>query len=198
MKSNDKIIYWIRHGESLSNTSELNSLIIDPSLTPKGISECESLKKYIKSNDIFNDIDLVVVSPLTRTLETCFNVFDELIYKVNFISLDEIREQIDKPCHKRNKISNIKNKYKFIDFSNVINDDIMYLKYKGLEPKSNVISRCKWFVKWLKNRKEKNIVVITHGNFLFPLFNEILKNVSNKAFFINCEMRKYILDNKQI
>jgi hypothetical protein len=66
----------------------------------------------------------------------------------------------------------------------------MYKKFNGLEPKSNVINRCKWFVKWLKSRKESNIIVITHGNFLYPMFNDVLTlQTDNKTFFSNCEIR---------
>jgi len=192
-----KTIYWIRHGESLSNTSELNSQIIDPGLTANGISQCENLKRYIESMQIDNSIDLVITSSLTRALETCSNVFVNLIYRVKFICLDEIREQMDKPCHKRKILSknktknnnNNNNKYKFIDFSNVPEHDIMYAKTNGSESKSEVTDRCEWFIKWIGKRSESNIVVITHGNFLFPMFNNVLTNVSNKTFFSNCELR---------
>lgn len=190
MVKNKKIIYWIRHGESLSNISDSNHDIIDPELTFTGKSQCDELKKKIKSDNIDSKIDLIIVSPLTRTLETCSNVFDDLVNKIKFICLEEIREHIDKPCHMRKKKNLLVNKYKHIDFSNLTHDDdFLYKHYNGLETKSNVIERCKKFVRWLKNRKEKNIVIITHGNFLYPMFNDVLKNVPNKTFFSNCELR---------
>ena len=48
-----------------------------------------------------NFIDLIVVSPLTRTLQTNFEIFNSLFYTTPIISLDEIREQMGKPCHMR-------------------------------------------------------------------------------------------------
>lgn len=195
-KNQIKTIYWIRHGEALSNVSELNSQIIDPSLTFNGLSQCNKLKKHIKISGIDSKIDLIVCSPLLRALETCYNVFNEQIYQTNFIVLDQIREHIDKPCHKRSNISELKPKYKFMDFSNVTNEDVEYKNHNGQESKSNVISRCEWFIDWICGRKEKNIVVITHGNFLYPMFNNVLNSnlTTNKSFFSNCEIRTSVID----
>jgi len=192
---NYKTLYWIRHGESLSNISENNFDIIDPSLTVKGYEQCELLKKNLQNNKIIDNIDLIVVSPLNRTLETYINIIEEKkIHNILTISLDIIREQINQPCHKRCFITEKKKKYKYINFDEIETDkDMMYIKYAGNEPKSNVITRCNKFIKWLKKRHEKNIMIITHGNFLLPMFSEVLTNTDNKTFFNNCELRKNII-----
>jgi broad specificity phosphatase PhoE len=192
---NNKTLYWVRHGESLSNISESNYQIVDPCLTLKGYEQCELLKKKIEINKIIDNLDLIVVSPLNRTLETYYNIIDNKKYNnILTISLDEIREHIDNPCHKRISISEKKNKYKFVNFDKIKNNqDFMYNKFNGLEPKTNVIQRCEWFINWLKKRKEKNIMIITHGNFLLPMFSNVLTNMENKSFFSNCELRKNIL-----
>jgi broad specificity phosphatase PhoE len=193
----NKTLYWIRHGESLSNISESNYKIIDPSLTSKGFEQCNSLKKYLEINKIIDNIDLIVVSPLNRTLETCMNIIDKKLHNnIPIISLDEIRELIDHPCHKRISIVEKKNKYSFVNFDRIYdNQDNMYNRFNGNEPKKNVINRCEWFINWLKKRKEKNIMVITHGNFLFPMFSDVLVDVDidKKGFFSNCELRKNTL-----
>lgn len=189
MTKRNKRIYWIRHGESYSNTSELNYNIVDPELTPNGIEQCGRLKKTIKFDKLDDKIDLIVVSPLTRALQSCSNIFDEHYYKINFICVEEIREHIDNLCHKRKTKTELKNQFKYIDFSNLNNHDYLYHKTKGSETKTEVIQRCKKFLKWLKSRNETNIVVITHGNFLYPMFNNVLHNIHNKTFFSNCEMR---------
>ena len=194
MTQNNKKIYWIRHGESFSNISDVNHNIIDPDLTNLGINQCFNLKNKMISDNLYEKIDLVVVSPLSRSLQTCSNIFDNIMNQVNFICVEEIREHINKPCHKRKKKAELKNKYKFIDFSNIAyENDYLYDKYNCNEPKSEVIKRCDKFIKWLKCRKEKNIVVISHGNYLFPMFNDVLKDSQNKTFFTNCELRMYDL-----
>lgn len=193
--NSDKNVYWIRHAESLSNVSELNYEIIDPSLTHLGYSQCRLLKKYLKTNKIIETIDLIVVSSLNRALETCKQIIDHNS-SINIIALDEIRERIDHPCHKRHLISKKKSQYKFINFNQIYSDcDVMYTRFNGNESESNVKLRCEWFIDWLKNREEKNILVITHGNFLYPMFTKVLTNSDNKNFFSNCEIRKYKLIN---
>ncbi len=53
-----------------------------------------------------------------------------------------------------------------------------------------VINRSKQFIDWIKKRKEKNIIVITHGGFLYSMFNNnILEIELNKSYFSNCEIR---------
>ncbi len=192
---NSKTLYWIRHGESLSNISESNYQIVDPCLTLKGYEQCVALKKKLEIEKIIDNIDLIVVSPLNRTLETYSNIIDNKNHKnILVISLDEIRERIDHPCHKRISILEKKNKYKFVDFDKIKNNqDLMYTKFNGLEPITHVIQRCEWFIDWLRNRKEKNIMIITHGNFLLPMFSDVLIGIDNKSFFSNCEIRKNIL-----
>lgn len=191
----DKTLYWIRHGESFSNLSEKNYSIVDPGLTTNGLAQCKVLKSYIDANKILDNIDLIVVSPLNRTLETCANIIGTKTKDdINIISLDEIREHVNQPCHKRNSIKEKKKKYKFVNFTKITdNEDLIYEKFNGQEPKTNVVSRCEWFVNWLKKRKEKNIMIITHGNFLFPMFLHVLTYVENKNFFSNCEIRKNTL-----
>jgi len=192
----NKTLYWIRHGESLSNISESNYSIIDPGLTSNGINQCKTLKTYLDNNKIIDKIDLIIVSPLYRTLETCANIIDfEKNDNIKIISLDEIREHINQPCHKRKSIKEKEKKYKFINFNKIIDkdEDLIYQKFNGQEPKQNVISRCEWFVNWLNKRNEKNIMIITHGNFLLPMFTNVLTDVENKNFFSNCEIRKNIL-----
>jgi len=188
-KKINKTIHWVRHGETLSNISELNYQIIDPELTLKGRSQCDKLFDQLNQIDKNLPIDLIVVSPLFRTLQTMDLSCTNFIYKCPIISLDIIREQINQLCHKRKDLDNIKKKFFYVNFSNIENDDILYKKFNGMEPDSHVISRCEQFMDWIRRRKEKNIIVITHGGFLSYIFNNILYNEPNKSYFSNCELR---------
>ena len=173
---NKKTIYWIRHGEAESNISDLNSGIIDPNLTTKGFAQCAELKLKINLLNIIPEIQLYLVSPLERTFNTFISVFDNNLKKKN-ISLEEIREQIDKPCHKRNSIDSKINRYKTICFDNIkTNSDQLYINVKGTETNEQLCKRIEKFLIWLSERDESNIVVVTHGSFLFALFNQVLPN----------------------
>jgi broad specificity phosphatase PhoE len=203
-KTDKKTIHWIRHGEAFSNTSDLNYQIVDPGLTQKGIEQSKGLRDKLKSLGIYDSVGLVVTSPLARTLQTYSCIFGELGYLINVISLEELRERIDNPCHKRKDITEKKKQYPYVNFSQIpSNTDVLYDKSNGNEPESNLIKRINKFIRWLGTRREKNIVVITHGNFLYPLFNKVLlksfENLKNSigydnSFFSNCELRTLVLD----
>lgn len=204
--TNKKTIYWIRHAESISNISENNSNMIDPKITIEGYNQCVKLKEIIYGKKIIQNINLVIVSPLERTLETCVKILNH----DNIISKEEIREFIDKPCHQRLCISKKKNEYKNINFSQIeYNCDNIYTETNGKESDYHLIIRIEKFLNWLSNIREKNIIVISHGTFLFTLFNKVLINnptsISNikfytklniddknyiNSFFNNCEMKK--------
>ena len=90
-----KKIYMIRHAESADNaaqtalkakyskteqnylkTEEYLEMKFDPKyedcdITPAGFKQCEGCRQKMK--DI--DVDLVIVSPLRRSITTCFQVF---------------------------------------------------------------------------------------------------------------------------
>lgn len=66
--------------------------------------------------------------------------FQIYLKKIQFKSLDEIKEYVKHPCHKRVFISKKKYQYKFINFSQIVNNsDFIYNKFNGNKPKSNVI-----------------------------------------------------------
>jgi broad specificity phosphatase PhoE len=205
---NIKQIHWIRHGESESNVSDSNSNIIDPKLTSCGIIQCVELKRKLNSTNIDSSVELYLVSPLERTLGTFINVFGE---NTPGLAIEEIREYIDKPCHKRFNIKCKKSqsKYKYVCFNHIkSNYDHMYKITHGKETLEHLVKRIEQFLDWIGVQKESKIVVITHGEWLFTLFNTVLENnpkdkskvkyytnldtVGKKyvnTFFNNCEIK---------
>lgn len=188
-KTNKKIIHWIRHAEAESNVPDYNFNSIDSNLTINGMAQCAKLKKNLKNKLGLSKIQLYVVSPLERTLSTYTNVFETMSTTVSttvstnttrlnhVISLEEIRERIDKPCHKRQDINFKKLQYKFINFAEIkTNRDYLYEFVGGFETEIELIERAKKFLNWLSLRNETNIIVITHGSFLHILFNKIIPN----------------------
>ena len=80
-----KNIYFIRHGEgyhNLYNYDYHNWHLEYPRLTTKGIKQCLNVKENVKN------VDIILVSPLRRTLETAEFIFDK---SNNFLAIDYIR-----------------------------------------------------------------------------------------------------------
>jgi broad specificity phosphatase PhoE len=67
-----KTIHFIRHGEGWHNIGLANH---DAQLTPRGWQQAHALGRHMQNYEITRDVQLVVVSPLFRALETAAGVF---------------------------------------------------------------------------------------------------------------------------
>lgn len=163
-----KNIYFIRHGEATHNVdfklrgdkAYFDEKHIDSILTDKGINDAI----YFKNNFInINEIDLVLVSPLTRTIMTALNIFDNK----KIICIEDLREYPMgiHPVNKRKKKSKLKSIYKNINFSEINEDDI-YFNDGNKESINNLKKRINNFKDYIKNRDEKNIAVVSHCSFI--------------------------------
>lgn len=68
-----KTVYLIRHGEGFHNIGYDHNL--DAHLTPRGWAQTAALQQHLQALQPQLGIELVVVSPLRRTLETAAGVF---------------------------------------------------------------------------------------------------------------------------
>ncbi len=67
-----KTVHFIRHGEGWHNIGLANQ---DAQLTPRGWEQAVALGRHMQNYDITRNVQLVVVSPLMRALETAAGVF---------------------------------------------------------------------------------------------------------------------------
>jgi broad specificity phosphatase PhoE len=181
-------IYFIRHGEGYHNlkTNGNNNWNLEyPRLTLKGIKQCLDIKKLNICTDI------VLVSPLRRTLETANYIFDK---NNKIVAIDEIREFLYNPCDKKEHVDVISKCFKNVDFSN-INDNSD--NFNKIESEYDISLRIDKFYSYLKTLNYKNITVVTHGVFLERFINKYGKqlNIENNSFFKNCEIRHGKLNN---
>lgn len=203
--NNFKIIHFVRHAEGTHNlaaqlesvTAYLREDLEDAELTEKGKKQCQEL--HLDSSKKYQNIQLVVVSPMNRTMQTALLSFPQYINIVPWIAKEEIREKTGiHPCDKRKSISEHQIRYPKIDFSEIeSNDDIIYPKYNSREPVQDVIDRATVFLNWLMRRPEREILVVTHSAFLEVLFEQVLHadEMSHNQRFYNCELRTIILTN---
>ena len=161
-EENHKIIkvICIRHGKSTH--SNVNRLHKDSNLVDIGIKQATDLCNDESFQKQKNEVELIVVSPLLRTLQTADIVFTGST--VPIIALDEIMEfpQGSNTPNKRKKRSELKAIYDHISFN--INE---FQKEYGKEETDNELQdRINCFKNWTYNQNVNCIAFVGHNSFL--------------------------------
>ncbi|XLU65412.1 hypothetical protein S245_024621 [Arachis hypogaea] len=195
-----KTIHLVRHAQGIHNVegeknhdAYMSEDLFDAQLTPLGWKQVANLRNHVKSCGLSKRIELVIVSPLLRTMQTAAGVFGgeahadgnkeaplmtqnvgdsnhPAISSLNsppFLAVELCREQIgNHPCDKRRTISEYRNMFPAIDFSLIETDEDTWWTPER-EKREEVTARGLKFLDWLWTRQEKEIVIVTHSSFLF-------------------------------
>ncbi|KAL5162687.1 Phosphoglycerate mutase-like protein 1 [Glycine soja] len=77
-----KTIHLVRHAQGIHNVegdknynAYINPDYFDAHLTPLGWQQVDNLRKHVRDSGLINTIDLVIASPMMRTLQTAVGVF---------------------------------------------------------------------------------------------------------------------------
>lgn len=115
-----------------------------------------------------SSVDLVVASPLRRTLYTALLSFPSITKPI--IALPEVQEASNLPCDtgsdKDDLIAEFQDEN--VDLT-LLTDDWNSKTNKWAPTKPALEARCVEARKWLMERKEKHIAVVTHGGVLHYL-----------------------------
>jgi len=195
----------------------------DTKLTNLGLDQAEIACRGFNEPD---SIQLIIVSPLTRALQTATVIFPGK----KLIAKEEIRERIGThPCDKRRSVDVLTPEFPHVDFSELLplspsqhtdndtdnerslkrsNDDIFWSEQR--ESFDQMERRARDFMRWMANRPEQTLAVVTHNDFLQIIFQSSrIKSVLQHngeaseekmsedsqftAPFVNCEIRKTIV-----
>ncbi|KAJ4701516.1 phosphoglycerate mutase-like protein 1 [Melia azedarach] len=196
-----KTIYLVRHAQGIHNVegeknhdAYLSYDLFDAHLTPLGWQQVDNLHKHVQETGLAKKIELVITSPLLRTMQTAVGVFGgegyadginapplmvsnagnsnrPAISSLNsppFIAVELCREHLGvHPCDKRRSISEYWPIFPAIDFSLIENNDDILWTPDVREANEEVAKRGMKFINWLWTRKEKEIAVVTHSGFLY-------------------------------
>jgi broad specificity phosphatase PhoE len=202
-----KIVHFVRHAEGEHNVvgevnyeDYLREDLEDAVLSEHGVSQCKQLYGECIESGAVNDAELLVVSPMRRTLQTAVHSFPHLIGKIPWIAHELAREQTGlHPCDRRRPTSELKGEFAMVNFDLIEHEqDPYYYQFtEAREPDDVIISRGRQLLQWLGTRTERNIVVVTHSAYL----RIVLTNVTNLGtdddrhpHFRNCEMRSYAMN----
>ncbi|KAI1341493.1 histidine phosphatase superfamily [Xylariaceae sp. FL0016] len=179
------VIILIRHAQALHNVDD-NWEIFDPKLTAQGIEQCKIMAAGLEPQFPFTkDECKIVVSPLTRTLETVHHGLPWLVNQGVPVQVRaEWQETTDNPCDIGDELSKIQNDWPGFDFSQM---DPAWPQKTGLYgPKEEDIQKraavCRT---WLAEQPEKCIVVVTHSGFL--------RRLVTGPKYLNVEFRTYVM-----
>ncbi|XP_024533110.1 phosphoglycerate mutase-like protein 1 isoform X1 [Selaginella moellendorffii] len=200
-----KIIHLVRHAQGFHNVAGEADYrayesyeFLDASLTPMGWDQVARLRKHVMTSGIKEALGLVVVSPLTRTMQTAVGVFGgsdvkdgvkeenpplmaEGVGKAQhaaisssgcpkFVAVEWCREHMGiHPCDKRSPIRDYKNLFPAIDFSEIETDEDTWWKCSSRETSEELHARGRKFIEWILNRDEKRIAVVSHSSYLIHL-----------------------------
>ena len=165
-----KKIICIRHGQATHNIdfkirgeiAYLDPIHRDSVLIKQGELEAKNL-----NSEVLNmDFETILVSPLTRTLQTCMLATKNV--KKPRIALEFVREY---PCrvhttNNRKKISYLKQKYDQVDFSEILEEDDPLWNDINKETKKELDQRIDQFKSWVRNRPEKTFILFSHASFI--------------------------------
>jgi broad specificity phosphatase PhoE len=217
-----KRIYFIRHAEGYHNDIERitdfkppSSILLvensgwkymDAKLTPRGEEQCAKLKEEVRGHSVWArlhplNLQLVVVSPLTRTLQTAFLSLGRADEPgaPPFVATELCRERIaDFTCDRRRTITELRKDFPGVDFSEIESEeDEMFFNSK--EDDEICKKRTVEFLQWLSKRPETRIAVVTHSIFLKNLFEQFGFGLAKEdvdalhKFPTNAEMRGIML-----
>ena len=164
-----KVLYCIRHGTALHNVlfweqgEDVYKKYRDTPLVKKGVDEAKVLGETWEDID---KIELVIVSPLLRTLQTADNIFSKK--DVPMIALDcvmEYSQGLDL-CNKRKSIIEYKPCYPKVDFSHIKDDVETRWREDKYETVEELNERIKEMIKFIKTRKEIHIAIVSHSSYL--------------------------------
>jgi len=160
------IIYLVRHAESIDNAKDILGYWRDVPLTSKGIRQTKKLAKFISNNKL--KFDVVIVSPLIRTLETYELVNAELIKSdlglKKAIIVEDVIERRGGEADGITRTEMVKRNPKNV-FKTKFNKKTV-IKAKGMESFPQCRVRAARVIKWInRNFKDKKILIVSHGDF---------------------------------
>lgn len=206
------VIHCVRHGQGFHNVGAGCYTLRDPRLTPLGEEQSMTLSRTVFLDQ--SRISLVLASPLCRTLQSAYIVFqpaltarDKCYPKI--IAVPEAQETSDDPCDIGTDAAVLRSvvaQYKWpVDLSLV--KDSWNVKALGTRysPESNAIEArardTRIFIRQkirelvAKGDPDPQIALVTHGGFLHYFTDDWEDSWLNPGTgWQNCETRSYVFD----
>ncbi|KAB2076307.1 hypothetical protein ES319_A06G032700v1 [Gossypium barbadense] len=214
-----KTVHLVRHGQAMHNVEGdinrealLSPHLFDAQLSPLGLHQVGKLRNDVHASGLLKRIELVVTSPLYRTMQTAFGVFgstesneDAGVNHPQIMAVELCRDRMGvRPCDMRRRVSECQALFPSIDFSMMDGEDDSLWNPNVRESEEEMAARMVLFIKWLWTRPEQEIVIVSHGIILQQILN-VLENDCHPTArtalckrFDNCELRSVVIVDKSL
>lgn len=207
-----KVLYFLRHAQGTHNVNKdyRSPANIDAKLTELGESQCHNLAGNITGLEL----DLIISSPLTRTLQTATLSFAEALAEgTPIIAEENLRETVNYNCDRRSRLSELREAWPGVNFSGVhdeedpvwakyvaiFGDEEAFIAHRESDDLDSLAARARALLTTIASRPEKRIALVSHNAFLTHLFNTDLGGIVEFAdetaktrlskTWENCELR---------
>ena len=189
-----KTIYCIQHGLALHNIlfkrigRDAYTKYRDTELVKKGIHEAQDLGN---NWDQLNNIELVMVSPCARTLNTAKYIFRSRP-KLPMLAFDFLIEHSlggDEICNQRKNINDLKKAFPEINFD-MINNNVLEWPLER-ETIQQLDSRIQEMFEFIRLTPEKTIAIVSHSSFIGRFKDKFMGNEDNEL--LHCHPYKLLL-----
>ena len=179
-----KTIYCIRHGTAQHNVlyKELGSIVFtDPRYVDTHLVE-EGHQQSLQLGETWadlKDVELVIVSPLMRTLQTADNIFTGT--SVPKIALECVREYPmgEHTCNKRSDKDELVKLFPDVDFDDLkTNTDVLWNPVRK-ETLAELNMRINSMVDFIHSRKENVIALVNHAGFIGQFKDKEIRYLDN-------------------
>ncbi|KAK8552101.1 hypothetical protein V6N13_120526 [Hibiscus sabdariffa] len=208
-----KTLHLVRHAQGVHNVAGekdqaafSSEEYFDAQLTPLGWQQVDNLHKHVHETGLSKKVDLVIVSPLLRTMQTAVGVFGGEEYKDGINVPPLMVANAGESA--RLEISSL-NCPPFVAVELcrehlIESDDDDLWVADTREKNKDVASRGMQFLNWLWTRKEKEIAVVTHSGLLYHTLSafdhdchpSVTTEISKR--FVNCELRSIVLVDRSM
>ena len=178
-----KNLFCIRHGTAEHNVlfheigEQAYMSIRDSNLTEEGVVESKLLgQNWVDKNSI----ELVLVSPLTRTIETAQNIFKDTNVKI--LAFDELKEYPGsyEPINHRKDRNELVIKYnQNVNFKHISEKDSIWNE-TDIESIEMLEKRVKKMKEFILSRKENNIAIVSHSSYLAYFLKGKITDTNNE------------------
>ncbi|KAF2744651.1 phosphoglycerate mutase family protein-like protein [Sporormia fimetaria CBS 119925] len=195
-------LYLVRHAQGFHNSTR-DLTLLDPVLTEKGKGQCRDLRNSFQHH---SEIDLVLTSPLRRTIQTAALSFGPTLSRdIPFVAVPEAQEVGHHRSDTGLAPSELQKELDTLFANDALDFDIKKLNLDAVKEGWNgktgywawdrtaISKRAADLRSWIFNRPEERILLVTHGAFLHFLTEDWdVRDPMNSTAYHNCELREFV------